>query len=251
MTTLRDSDAGSAAPAETFATTRWSLVLEAGHGSSPACREALATLCGAYWYPLYAYVRRKGYPPADAEDLTQAFFADLLERESLGVADQERGKFRTFLLTSLHHFLAKQWRAANAQKRGGGSAAISLDFASGESRYACEPAHELTPERVFERRWAMTLLEKALCRLRGEYEALGKPQLVEALISYLSSSERVPHLEIASQLGMTEGAVKVAAHRMRKRCRELLREEIGQTVAAAAEVDDELRHLFNAVSVDP
>lgn len=248
MTMLRDSDAGSAAHPRTFATTQWSVVVAAGHGSSPTCRQALATLCASYWYPLYAYVRRKGHHPAEAQDLTQAFFTDLLERDTLRVADQERGKFRAFLLGSLNHFLAKQWRAANARKRGGGVPPISLDFASGETRYCHEPAHELTPESIFERRWAMTLLENSLNRLRDEYARAGKLKLVETLSAYLGGGDRVPYQDIAAQLEMTEGAVKVATHRMRKRCRELLRDEIGQTVDGPEEIDDELRHLFNVVA---
>jgi RNA polymerase sigma-70 factor (ECF subfamily) len=227
------------------------MVAAAGEGSSPEGRRALAELCGAYWYPLYAFVRRKGLQPAEAQDLTQAFFAELLERDRLRLADQQRGRFRSFLLASLNHFIANQWRQAQTLKRGGGARPLSLDFIVGEERYGLEPTHEWTPERVFERRWAMTLLDSALARLRDEYASAGKVDLFDALKAHLGGDdERTPFAELAARLDSTENAVKVAAHRLRKRCREILREEIAETVASPDEIDDELQSLFRAVSAE-
>jgi RNA polymerase sigma-70 factor (ECF subfamily) len=231
-----------------FATTHWSLVARAGGEATPARHEALAVLCERYWYPLYVYVRRRGQQPAEAQDLTQAFFAELLEKNRLRMADQQRGKFRSFLLSSLNHFLANVRRGTRSLKRGGGTTTLSLDFESGERRFLCEPAHELTAERAFERRWALTLLERALDKLRDEHTAAGKEALFEALKTRLGGDpEAATYGEIATSLEMTEGALKVAAHRMRRRCRELLRDEIAQTVAGPDEVDEELRDLFAAL----
>ena len=208
----------------------------------------MACLCETYWYPLYAFVRRKGYQTAEAQDLTQSFFTELLEKERLQLADEQRGRFRSFLLASLNHFLVNQWREAQAQKRGGHVCTFSVDFQAGESRYGLEPAHESTPETIFQRRWAMVVLESALNRLSTEYKQSGKLPLFECLKSHLGGdSAAVTYQEIAEQLEMSEGAVKVAAHRLRKRCRELLREEVAQTVSTADEIDDELRDLFVAV----
>lgn len=231
-----------------FNTTHWSLVAAAGRSASPDSARALAALCETYWYPLYAYVRRRGHDLHEAQDLTQEFFAGLLARRNLRAADRKRGKFRTFLLAALQNFLANEWRKEQAQKRGGGKLPLSLDFAAGESRYALEPAHELTAERVFERRWALTLLDQALSKLREEFSAVGKSELFEALKGCLGGeSATAPYEQLAAQLGMTEGAVKTAASRLRRRCRELLRAEIAQTVAGPEDVDDELRQLFSAV----
>jgi RNA polymerase sigma factor (sigma-70 family) len=234
---------------ERFRTTQWSVVLAAGRRSSPDARDALATLCQVYWYPLYAYVRRKGHSPNDAQDLTQDFFARLLEKNVAGKADRTRGRFRSFLLASLNHFLAKEWRRAGARKRGDGRVALSLDLAGGESRYILEPAHELTAEKIYERRWALTLLEQTLAKLHDEFAGDGKLELFEHLKPYLGGNEStVPYQQIAAALGKTEGAVKVAVHRLRRRCRELLLEQIAQTVSDPQEVDDELRDLFEAVA---
>jgi RNA polymerase sigma-70 factor (ECF subfamily) len=233
---------------QSFATTRWSLIATAGDKSSPESRDALASLCETYWYPLYAYVRRKGRQPAEAQDLTQAFFSELLENDKLQLADQERGRFRSFLLASLNNFISNQWRDANALKRGGGKAQLSFDVGSGEDRYQLEPSHDLTPEKIFERRWAMTLLDKTVHRLEQEYTQSDKLALFEQLKGHLGQGGGSPYREIAEQLGMHETAVKVAAHRMRKRCGQILREEISQTVAAD-EVDQELQQLFAAVEV--
>ncbi|MCX5684516.1 MAG: sigma-70 family RNA polymerase sigma factor [Planctomycetota bacterium] len=242
----RSSDSRHAG-GKSFATTHWSLVLAAGHGSRPDAGAALATLCEAYWYPLYYYVRRRGYRAEEAQDLTQAFFAVILEKGSLKVADPDRGRFRSFLLASLNHFLANEWRRASARKRGGGKPAISLDAESAETRYRREPAHDLTPERAYERRWALLLLEKALSTLRDEYAASGKAAAFARLSGFLAGREHVLYEKAARELGMTEGAVKVAVHRLRRRCRAILRAEVAQTVADPADVDGELRHLMAAV----
>jgi RNA polymerase sigma-70 factor (ECF subfamily) len=208
----------------------------------------LATLCETYWYPLYAYVRRQGRRAEEAQDVTQDFFAQLLEKRSLRMADHRRGKFRSFLLASLNHFLANKRRRAKARKRGGGRVPISLDFQSAESRYGLEPAHELTAEKIYQRRWALTLLEQALARLRQESADRGKLELFESLKGYLGGEKRkVPYQQIAAKLGMTEGAVKVRVHRLRRRCRELVREEVAHTVGEPAEIDEELRDLFAAL----
>lgn len=236
------------ADARRFVTTRWTMVVKAGHRSSPDSQKALATLCVTYWYPLYAYIRRVGNSPHDAQDLTQDFFAQLLVKDSLRAADRERGKFRSFLLASLNHFLSKERRKAHAQKRGGGQVPLSLDFEYGEERYRLEPAHDLTPEKIYERRWAMTVLERAIGRLQAEFAKAGKKKEFERLKDFLGGSrDTVPYENIAAELGMTEGAVKVAVHRMRKRCRELLRAEIAETVAKPEEVEEELRCLFAAL----
>lgn len=233
---------------KSFATTHWSLVAEAGGSSSPECRAALSSLCELYWYPLYAFVRRRGYQAAEAQDLTQSFFAELLEKERLQLADQQRGKFRSFLLSSLTNFLANQQRAHAAQKRGGDQTVLSIDFDDGETRYQREPVDAVTPEKMFERRWTMMLLDRAVSRLRDEYSATGKRELFEHLKLHLGGDpEATQYRELAKTLQLTEGALKSAAHRMRKRCRELLRDEIAQTVSEPTEIDDELRELFSAL----
>jgi RNA polymerase sigma-70 factor (ECF subfamily) len=230
-----------------FATTHWSLVVAAGKNADPAAREALATLCEDYWYPLYAYIRRRGYQPAEAQDLAQGFFLQLMERNVVQAADQTRGRFRSFLLSSLDHYVANQWRHDQTQKRGSGRIR-SLDVAEGERRYRLEPADEMTPERIYERRWAMTLLNKAVESLRDEYLQSSKLHVFEALKVYLGGQEStVPYRDLAEQLGTSEGAVKVAVHRLRQRCRDCLRRTIANTVATEEEIDEELRHLFQVV----
>jgi RNA polymerase sigma-70 factor (ECF subfamily) len=223
-------------------------VVAAGAQPSPESREALAALCGTYWYPLYAYVRRQGHTVQDAQDLTQEFFARLLEKNYVAAADRTRGKFRSFLLASLKHFLANEWRRGVAQKRGGSSVALPLDLEAGENRYTLEPSHDLTAERIYERRWAMALLEKTLAKLREEYSDGDKLKLFDRLKAYLGGDRgNVPYRQLADELGLSEGAVKVTVHRMRQRCRALLRTEIAQTVTRPEEVDEELRDLFKAV----
>jgi RNA polymerase sigma-70 factor (ECF subfamily) len=231
-----------------FATTHWSVVLAAGAGRSPETSQALAALCEAYWYPLYAYVRRRGFDAHAAQDLTQDFFAHLLESEAVGVAAPERGRFRSFLLASLNHFLANQWRKDGAQKRGGGKAVLSLNLAAGEERYVAEPAHDLTPEKIYERRWAMALLQQVFDALADEYAEEGKTPLFEHLKPYLGGGQdAAPYAELSSQTGLSVGSIKVAVHRLRRRCGDLLREQIVQTVADPAEIDQELSELFAAL----
>jgi RNA polymerase sigma-70 factor (ECF subfamily) len=216
---------------------------------SPSARQALETLCRNYWYPLYAYVRRQGHGPHDAQDLTQAFFARLLEKNYLADVQREKGRFRSFLLASLKHFLANEWDRERALKRGGGQRLIALDDDSAESRYKLEPKDDLSADKIYERRWALTLLDQVLSRLRSEFEADGKLQEFEVLKQYLSAGRTsVSYALAAERLGTTEGAVKVAVHRLRKRYRELLRAEIGQTVATASEIEAEIRYLFAALS---
>ncbi|MGA2496164.1 MAG: sigma-70 family RNA polymerase sigma factor [Tepidisphaeraceae bacterium] len=234
--------------AEQFLTTRWSVVLAAGRGTPARARKALAELCQTYWYPLYAYVRRRGHGPQDAEDLTQGFLARLLEKHAIAQARHERGRFRSFLLASMNHYLSDEWDKARAQKRGG-ERVISLDAMSAESRYAMEPQDQLTPERVFERQWALRLLAEVLRRLEAEYAAEGKAEQFEHLRSCLTGQRRdLPYAELARRMQTSEGAMKVAAHRLRQRYRALLREEIAQTVASEDEVEEELRTLHLALA---
>jgi DNA-directed RNA polymerase specialized sigma24 family protein len=231
-----------------FRPTHWSVVREAGQRDSPRAAEALEKLCRSYWFPLYAYVRRKGYAVEEAEDLTQEFFLQILEKEFLSRADRAKGKFRSFLLGALEHFLAKEWRRAHRQKRGGGRKLISLDAQPAESRYRLEPFHELTAEKVYNQSWALTLLEQAVTALKAEWVGGGKGQLFEELKCRLhGEAGEEPYAELAQRLGMTEGALRMAVLRMRKRYGELLRAEIAQTVADPAEVDGEIRFLFAAL----
>lgn len=232
-----------------FHTTRWSLVLTAGRDTPARAQKALAELCQTYWYALYAYVRRRGYAPQDAEDLTQAFFARLLEKHSIAQACRERGKFRSFLLASISHFLSDEWDKARAQKRGG-KKVISLDALSAESRYATEDAGQATPEKVFERQWALHLLGEVLRRLEAEHAAAGKTEQF-AHLRFCLTGERssIPYAQLARQLQQSEGAVKVAVHRLRQRYRDILRDEIAQTVSSTDEVEEELRSLWKALSV--
>jgi RNA polymerase sigma factor (sigma-70 family) len=233
-----------------FVTTHWSVVIAAaGRNDTTHARDALAGLCQAYWHPLYAYVRRLGHSPHDAQDLTQEFFARLLAKNYLANADESRGRFRSFLLVSLKHFLANEWDKACAQKRGGGAVPIPIDPDVAETGCHFEPADNVTADKIFERRWALTLLDLVLRRLREEYTATDREKLFEQLKPTLTEASReVRYAEIAVRLGSSEGAVKVAVHRLRQRYRELLRAEIADTVANPAEVDDELRNLFAALS---
>jgi DNA-directed RNA polymerase specialized sigma24 family protein len=243
----RDRDGTGLGGGAGFATTRWSLVRAAGRRASPEAERALAALCETYWYPLYAYARRRGLDAEAAGDATQGFFARLLEKGDLAVADRTRGRFRSFLLAAFGHYLANERDRERALRRGGGRPTLSLDFDAGESRYGLEPADEATPERIFDRRWALTLLDRAFARLRDEYGLAGKGDLFEALRPALAGDRGAPYVEVAARLGMTEGAVKVAAHRLRSRCGEVIRAEIAETVGSAEEVEDELRQLFAAL----
>lgn len=228
-----------------FASTRWSMVVSAGHASSPDSRRALETLCETYWYPLYAYARRQVPDVNEAQDLTQAFFAELLAKNYVGAADPNRGRFRSFLLTSFKHFLSKQWEKARAQKRGGDRTLLSLDFESADSHLQIDPAAGLTAEQLYDQQWAITLLAQILSRLEHEFEAGGKQQQFDQLKGFMvGDHEGTTYAQAAEQLGMSAAAARKAASRMRRRYRELLRDEIAQTVSSPDEVDDEVRKLF-------
>jgi RNA polymerase sigma-70 factor (ECF subfamily) len=231
-----------------FASTHWSVVVAAGHSSASGAQEALEKLCGSYWFPLYAFVRRQGHNPHDAQDLTQDFFAWLLESKHLSVADPERGKFRSFLLCRLKHFLSDERKKANAQKRGGGQPVLSLDAALAEDRYRLEPTTEMTPEVIFDRRWALTVMEQTVARLRAEYAAADRTELFEELKNFQPGEEAGrSYAEVAARLGLSESAVKSAIYRLRQRHRDLLREEIAHTVATPSEVDEEIRYLIEVM----
>lgn len=236
-------------PQPVFATTRWSVVLTAARRDTARAPEALSRLCETYWYPLYAYVRRGGQSAEDAQDLTQEFFARLLEKNWICSADQARGRFRTFLLTALNRFLANEWDRAHAQKRGGGVAAVPLDTAVAESRYCADTQHALTPDRLYDRQWALTLLDRALNRLETEHQRSGKAAEF-ALLSPALTAERghIPYAALAARLGLSETATRMAVHRLRKRFRAVFREEIAETVAQAGEVESEIRHLLAALA---
>jgi RNA polymerase sigma-70 factor (ECF subfamily) len=237
----------SPAPVGRFATTRWSLIVAAQQPDAAGTRDALADLCRLYWYPLYAYIRRRGQDASSAEDLTQAFFTHLLEKDALASVSPERGRFRSFLLASCQHFLANERERASARKRGGGRV-LSLDLGDADNRYRLEPNHEDTPERLFQRQWALSLLGQTLSRLRAEYEATGKGKLFEALKDQLTGAGTKPYSVVAAEQDMTESAIKSVVHRLRKRYGELLRDEIRETVASEADVDDEVRALFAALA---
>ena len=232
-----------------FATTHWSLVLRAGDEADSQAASALDQLCRTYWYPLYAYVRRQGRGPEESQDLTQEFFARLLARDYLQHLRHQEGKFRSFLLTFVKHFLADERARAGAQKRGGGKIFVSLDETSAEERYLSEPVNALSPDQIFERRWAQTVMERGLGRLREEYEAGGKAALFEQLKDIQPGEHgESSYAEIGARLGLAEGAVKSAVHRLRRRHREILREEIAQTVARPEEIDEEIRNLLTVLS---
>jgi RNA polymerase sigma-70 factor (ECF subfamily) len=244
------SDAASTGPQDdVFVTTRWTVVLQAGRKSSPNSDRALADLCQSYWYPLYAYVRRRCQSREDAEDLTQGFFEKFLAKNYLEGLNAERGKFRAFLLASLKHFLANEWDKAGRQKRGGGSQHLSLDWQQADERFHVVPPDHASPDRLFDREWAITLLEQVVERLRSECTADGRAELFEQARGYLMLGEAlIPYSEAAAKLGLEEGAVRVAVHRLRKRYRQLLRDEIAQTINDPAQVQEELRSLQAALA---
>ena len=225
-----------------FPTTRWTLVVAAGDPQRKEARSALVSLCENYWYPLYAYLRRRGYPADRAEDLTQEFFIRLLEGRYLDRADPEKGRFRSFLLTSLKFFVADEEDRRRARKRGGGMV-VPLEFSSGEERYQREPAHDETPERIFERRWALAVLDRVVEKLRNEFVHHGHAEHFERLKMFLLGQSDAPYAALAREMNTSEGALKVAIHRIRKRYRELFRQEIADTVADPAQVESELRFL--------
>jgi RNA polymerase sigma-70 factor (ECF subfamily) len=235
--------------AAVFATTRWSLVLNATRGDLPEADLALAELCRLYWYPLYAHVRRFGHDPDTAQDLTQEFFARLLERNYLNTADRRRGKFRGFLLTAFKCFLANEWDRTRAQKRGGGQQPIWLDALAAEDRYRYEPVDSVSADQLYDRRWALDLLARVRRRLSEEYTAAGKAQRFQMLESFLPGAQPTEsQASVGERLGLNENAVKQEVHRMKKRYVELLREEVGQTVAHPDEVDEELRYLVDVLA---
>lgn len=226
-----------------FPNTRWSVVWAATQPHSPESAAALEAICRAYWYPLYAYVRRCGQPPHDAQDLTQEFFCRLLAKRWLDSVDREKGKLRTFLIAALKNFMSKEWRRASAQRRGGGQPHLSFDTAFAESRYAAD-SHALAPDDIFDQQWALTLLDLTVNRLRAEFAAAGKPGDFDALKDCLMAAHgALDYAAAASRLGLSEGAARVAAHRLRKRFREVYREEISRTLADGADLNEELRHL--------
>jgi len=226
-----------------FPSTRWSLVLRAGDGAIQGSAEALETLCSAYWYPLYAFARREGNGPEEAQDLAQEFFSRLLEKNYLGMADPNRGRFRSFLLASFKHMMANERRDAARQKRGGGAVTFSLDALNPEERYGVEPAHDWTPDRLFERQWAETVLARTLDRLEADY-ADQTTRFAELKVFLVGAKGSAPYAEVAARLGVSVGALKLVVHRLRRRYAQLFRDEIAQTVGELAEVDDEIRHVF-------
>jgi len=241
---------GAAGRQSVFVTTRWSVVLTAGRRDTTRARAALESLCQTYWYPLYAYVRRRGHSPEDARDLTQEFFVRLLVRESLANADPDRGKFRSFILGAMNYFLADERAKLQTQKRGGGQKILSLDLMAAEQRFDLEPADNATPDKSFDKQWAAALLNEVLNRLEDAYRRDGKMSLfMELKQTLMGTRESQPYAVLAKRLSMNEGAVRAAVHRLRKRYRELLRGEIANTVSSLEEVNEELRYLFK-ISAD-
>jgi RNA polymerase sigma factor (sigma-70 family) len=240
----------SSAPGDVFATTHWTVVLAAGRRHTPQSDRALEELCRSYWFPLYAYVRRRGHAKADAEDLVQAFFARFLAKNYLEGLSAERGRFRAFLLASLKHFLANEWDKSQRQKRGGGVTHLSLDWQTADSKFQVAATNEPSPDQAFDREWALALLAKVIERMQAECEADGKAKLFEQLKVFLAAGKgETAQSEVAKTLGMEEGAVRVAVHRLRKRYRQLLRDEIANTLSDPAMVDEEMRALFGAFAV--
>jgi RNA polymerase sigma-70 factor (ECF subfamily) len=232
-----------------FATTHWSVISAAGKSSSPQQKQALETLCQSYWFPLYAYLRRRGYDTHQAEDLTQAFFAHILEKKDLETADPKYGKFRSFLLVRLKYFLSDERDRAQAKKRGGGKKVLSLSIQNAEGQYALEPAIRLSPEMLFEKSWALTILERTMGRLEAEMAEKNKQKLFDCLKVYLTTDKDViPYQDMAAELKITEGSVRVAVHRLRRRYRKLLRDEIAQTVGDEGQIDEEMGCLFTALA---
>jgi RNA polymerase sigma factor (sigma-70 family) len=248
-TTEITTDRSARARQPVFVTTHWSVVLKAGGADTAQAQDALAKLCQTYWYPLYAYVRRRGHSPHDSQDLTQEFFARLLEDNWIARADRGKGRFRSFLLMAMSRFLANEWDKAKTLKRGGNVQVVPLALDTAETRYAREPADTFTPEQAFEKQWALTLLEEVLQHLRSDYDGDGKGVLFDKLKPCLiGSRETQPYALLAGELNMTEGAVKVAVCRLRERYRERLKAEIAHTVASPSEVGSELRHLFRILA---
>jgi RNA polymerase sigma-70 factor (ECF subfamily) len=240
----------TSAPGDIFATTHWTVVLAAGQRHSPQADHALEELCRTYWFPLYAYVRRRGHAKADAEDLVQAFFARFLAKNYLAGLSEERGRFRAFLLAALKNFLINEWKHASRQKRGGGEATLSLDWETADTKFQVAAQNEPSPDQAFDREWALALLSRVIERLQAECVAEGKAKVFEQLKVFLAAGKgETAQSEVAKSLGMEEGAVRVAVHRLRKRYRQLLRDEIANTLSDPAMVDEEMRALFGAFTV--
>ncbi len=249
MAEVNPDESHGAQPSPVFATTHWSVVLAAGDEASPHAQAALARLCQAYWLPVYAFVRKRGHSPEQAQDLTQGFFANFLAKQHVHKADRDRGRFRSFLMTSVENFLRNEHDRTQAQKRGGGREVISLDAPDPEACYLREPVTESDPARAFEQRWAATLLQTVLTRLEAEFQASSRREVFEALQAHLwGDAAAAPYPELAARFGMSPANVKMIAHRLRLRYRELLREEIAQTVALPSQIDDEIQHLMAVVS---
>ena len=231
-----------------FKETRWSVVLTARDLSSPNYEQAMAALCEQYSYPVYAFIRRKGHTPADAEDLAQEFFYRLIRKEFLRSVDREKGRFRTFLLTAVQRFLCNEWEKSQAQKRGGGAVFVTWDADAAEQRYCEEPSHDLTPEKLFDRHWALRLLNQAKEDLKAEYESAGKRNVLEVLQAFIvGETEKTSYVDAAATLGMSEGAARVWVHRIRHRYGELVRKRIAETVPSEAAVEEELKTLHSVL----
>jgi len=247
--TSEHSSQSTSAPGDVFATTHWTVVLAAGRRSTPQSDQALEELCRTYWFPLYAYVRRRGHSKEDAEDLTQAFFARFLARNYLEGLSAERGRFRAFLLASLKHFLANEWDKSQRQKRGGGEVHLSLDWHTADTQFQLAATAEPSPDKAFDREWAVALLVKVIEHLRAECEAEGRTRQFDEFKAFLTAGKGAQsHADAARKLGLEETAVRVAVHRLRKRYRQLLREEVAQTLSDPAQIGEEMRALFGAFS---
>lgn len=232
-----------------FATTQWTLVLAAGRRGSADAEQALSHLCSQYWYPVFAFIRRRGHSVEEAEDLTQSFFTRLIEKEDFASADRDRGRFRTFLLSACHHFLLNEHDRTVALKRGGGRVAIPIDVAAAEERYQRSLSHDENPEHLYQRQWCLTLLASVLDAVQAEYREAGNDRLFGRLRGFLAMDESAgTHADVAAELGMTAGAVKVAVHRLRRRYREALRERVAETVDSSVAIDEEMRYLMQTVS---
>lgn len=244
-----DSEPGPLRTAGVFVTTHWSVVMSACDRPSPQSYQALETLCRTYWHPLYAYIRHLGHGPQDAEDLTQEFFARLLSKQYLKAADRQKGRFRTFLLVALKRFLANEWKKGRALKRGGGQSMLPFDTVLAEKLYTAESPSQSSPEQLYERRWALALVEQALGRLRADYERQGKSAEFERLKAYLTAERGgIPYAQVASQLDISEGAARVSIHRLRRRFRELFQQEVAGTLANPDNLQEEMRHLQEVLS---
>jgi RNA polymerase sigma factor (sigma-70 family) len=242
------NNAQAAGSSEWFEATHWSVVVSAGRQESPQAHQALGKLCQTYWYPLYVFVRRQGQHPEDAKDLVQGFFAKVIEKNYVADAEREKGRFRSFLLLTLKRYMANEWDHANREKRGGGKEIISLDAQTTEMRFKTEPADEMSPEKAYERQWALTLLHQVLDRLSAELHAAGKGRVFEELKVFLNGEKGGSYVEVGARLGMSESAIKVAVHRLRLRYRELLKLEIANTVSGPDAIKDEINNLFAALS---